>query len=221
MKFRSIALAVFFPLSLQGAHAVEVSFRGLITQSNSMSGQPWGLETTFQINQEFSGHFTYDLAAEANHNYQNLSGTETRYSGNTLYVEIGGVTVLAQPYSLTVIDGAYAGLDQFVAWADKYDSNLITVGAPMSAGTVGLGFYDSSQQIFQDKKLPSSNLHWEKFDQNMFSLAFYRNENTPLYDAYFVGGIITSVTSVPEPSSVLLVTCGVAVLVGSCKRRTV
>lgn len=205
--------------------AVELHFSGYLHQSNSQSGQLWGLESVFPIGTPFTGSFTYDPQSLPFFRYENPYGTATSYAGSIFTVEIGGATIQSEGFGLNVIDGAYAaGMDQFTAWSSVRDYSMVTVGSPIPADHMAFGLYDQTGSMLLGESLPSSEMEWSGFSDSLFMATFFRHHEPwdPLLDdAYFLTGTITSIWSaqIPSPATFALLFIGMAALTATQRRR--
>ena len=198
------------------AALVSYNFAGTITSA----GDPLG-NFSISTGDPFAGSFTYDTTLAVA-----LSGP-----GNVLYEKPAPIAPMAfsltvngtqytaanssAPLGLQVTNDAGGLQDQFV-YRTAFGGSLVH---PLSGSylfsNMALSLHDSTGGVFSSTAIPSS-LDLNDFDLTGISLNLSQNLGDPGSETLFLGPI-TSLTLVPEPSSVMLMLTAVS-LIGFARR---
>lgn len=195
-------LGLFGSLPAQAA-LVSYNFAGAITSASDPLAS-FGIVT----GDPFVGSFTYDTSL----------GIASSGPGNVLYeqpapiapmnfsVTINGVQYAAAnssaPLSIQVTDNAGGLQDQF-GYHTVFGGSLVhPLSGSYPFSNMALVLRDTSATVFSSTAIPSS-LDLNDFDDNGFSLNLTQELGNLESETLFLG-TITSLTSVPEPGSLLL-----------------
>lgn len=160
-----------------------------------------------------SGSFSYDLDLsdpEADGTYlitNTLEGALSYETGDSadstrLIYSSSGTT---DPFSVTINDG---GSDQFVQRAN--DDNVGTAPPEVGYVTVSIELTDTDGTVFGSEALPAT-LSLDDFEAASVTYTAYTSEGgDPLFRVDGTISTLTQTTSVPEPSTMLLLACGAA-----------
>jgi len=170
----------------------------------------------------FAGSFTYDTSLSV------ISSGP----GNVLYeqpapiapsafsVAVNGVQYTAAdssaPLRIQVTDNSGGLKDQFVYLTVFSGSLVHPLSGSYPFSTMALSLRDDSNTVFNSTAIPSS-LDLNDFDVAMFSINLSQDLGDPASETLFLG-TITSLTSVPEPGSLMLMLTALP-LIGLARRR--
>ena len=206
-----IQLLAALPLiALTELHASQVRFEFTGFVSTSISA-PYGI--AISNGSPVLGRFAYNPNASATHAFPNASGYRQQIAGG-FFASIGGASVVADEYIVEVSDNVPQSGGTFAdAIAISFDGQLnppllaplLVNGTSQTQGLFRINFAGPSS-AFSNTQIPST------IQGNLFptKLGFFSDASSPVVDVFFV---ITTLRSVPEPSTMAMVLLAVPVLV--------
>lgn len=233
VNMRFIAFFIgFFLLYSQHASAalIGVRFEGVIHQADNQTSDAYNdpseawvveLESKFNVGDKVFGNFYYE--SEALPFVTNTNGVDTANTYSIMYAEVfmNGFFGQANGGDLSIIDGYYARLDQYVLWADP-DNEISSSGTIAALFAMSLGVYDATQLMFSSGDLPLQPPEISLYPDGSISLMLVEDVTDPNKGMFIIGASLDSlelVSSVPTPSTIWLLCAGMFGLLVAGQRR--
>jgi len=221
-------MRLLFLLSLLLAHQqplaaiIGVNFSGTIYQADDMSSdeyrdptQDWiiELESRFDVGGRIHGSYYYDSEVLPYWANTNSEGTENLFPLISMEIYMEGFSARAEG-GISIIDGYYGGIDQYVLWADV-DDNISSQGTIAPLFAMGLGIYDYSGTLYHDAdQLPLTVPDLSIYDDRQISMLFMDDLVPPYEGSFYIGASLDAleIITVPEPSITAVFLLGLLML---------
>lgn len=215
-----ITTIILLTIELAPANAFEmkIHFEGIVYQADGFTNEyyapepyDWSsLDSFFNIGDVVLGNLYFDSNASVTRFEGDSSSSASWYDIIRADVKINSFSVYTNAGRIGVIDGYYAGIDQYVFESNVFNNGLYSLGVNEPLLEFGFGLYDESERIFNDSSLPLDKSIFSdllSLNTGMIGLTFVNDLSRLNTGYFFLNASITNlelITPVPEPNTMLL-----------------